>query len=36
MPIAFIVGLGVVPIGVLFSKLLEKKLWKFKESKVSL
>jgi hypothetical protein len=26
MPIAFIVGLGVVPIGVLFSKLLEKKL----------
>lgn len=36
MPIAFIIGLGVVPIGVLFSKLLEKKLWKFKESKVSL
>ena len=26
IPIAFIVGLGVVPIGVLFSKLLEKKL----------
>ena len=26
VPIAFIVGLGVVPIGVLFSKLLEKKL----------
>ena len=26
MPIAFIIGLGVVPIGVLFSKLLEKKL----------
>lgn len=26
MPTAFIVGLGVVPIGVLFSKLLEKKL----------
>ena len=26
IPIAFIVGLGIVPIGVLFSKLLEKKL----------
>lgn len=26
IPIAFIIGLGVVPIGVLFSKLLEKKL----------
>lgn len=26
MPIAFIIGLGIVPIGVLFSKLLEKKL----------
>ena len=26
VPIAFIIGLGIVPIGVLFSKLLEKKL----------
>ncbi len=26
LPIAFILGLGIVPIGVLFSKLLEKKL----------
>jgi hypothetical protein len=26
LPIAFIIGLGIVPIGVLFSKLLEKKL----------
>ena len=26
LPIAFIVGLGIVPIGVLFSKLVEKKL----------
>ena len=26
IPVAFIVGLGIVPIGVLFSKLLEKKL----------
>lgn len=26
LPIAFIIGLGVVPIGILFSKLLEKKL----------
>ena len=26
VPIAFIIGLGVVPIGVLFSKLIEKKL----------
>jgi hypothetical protein len=31
LPIAFIIGLGIVPIGILFSKLLEKKLWKFKE-----
>ena len=30
VPIAFIIGLGVVPIGVLFSKLIEKKLWKLK------
>jgi len=30
LPIAFIVGLAVVPIGVLLSKLLEKRLWKFK------
>mgnify|MGYP003392032206 FL=1 len=33
LPIAFIIGLGIVPIGILFSKLLEKKLWKFKELK---
>lgn len=26
LPIAFIIGLGIVPIGILFSKLLEKKL----------
>ena len=26
LPIAFIIGLGIVPIGVLFSKLIEKKL----------
>lgn len=26
VPVAFIIGLGIVPIGVLFSKLLEKKL----------
>lgn len=30
IPIAFIIGLGIVPLGVLFSKLIEKKLWKLK------
>ena len=32
-PIAFIIGLGIVPIGVLFSKLIEKKLWKLKNKR---